>query len=142
MAEPIWAEVLITMYRSDPPEVMELSDVAKGWSQDKIEAATSLNQTEVAEALTKLQEDWSLIAARERHGVVLYSLTKEGLEVAHDRDLSSRQRQTNKTVAAFTALLVLVQPLPLLPKCVQWAATGLLILVVAWFAYRADLLNR
>jgi DNA-binding MarR family transcriptional regulator len=119
MVDPKWAEVLDVMYRdmvtikSDQPSegevrlAMDPADddvayLAEETGHDIDELQRILRRMEAGGLVRSLQ-----VATRPRTAVT-YGLTEQGMEVAHNREISKQQNRTNRAVALLTVGLVAV----------------------------------
>lgn len=122
MAKQIWEEILLAMYRSEPKNAEEHVDIQLDWTPDALMRVTGLGYNELTAGLAKLG-NWGLVEdeeikepSTESDPILKFSLTKDGIELANDRDLSLRQQGTNRAVALFTLTLVLIELVRLAPQ--------------------------
>lgn len=120
MSQPKWATAIQVLYRESPRIISEEID-----KDHPFVTEGGLTQVEASKAFDSL-DDWGLIEenpkdqAKTVDGEVVtiekgYLLTKDGFEVAHERELSRKDHRINHTLVFFTFFLVLAQLLGVLP---------------------------
>lgn len=148
MEDPHWQQILCAMYRSEPPEYMEFMFSTQGsFDNSNLKQILDLEEREINQAVDKL-ETWDLIekGRYEYKGETRreYSLTKDGFEVAHDIELSRQDNRINYSLVVFTAFLVIVEGIAVVPlndHGKSLLVVGLFMLLLL-LVYRTDLLER
>jgi hypothetical protein len=124
MKQPDWTVVIRYMYENTPP--FPSSDI----TEDHPFVTNTHLSVEQAQAVVEELEDWGLVSEVVKdhqiansgsesgdtvepiHG---YKLTSDGFDVAHERELSTRNADINVSLTVFTLILVVITGIDVLP---------------------------
>lgn len=118
--EPDWARILSAMYQAEVPENQEVFRKTQYvYDTRTLAVTTNLSERRVSRAGRKLQ-DWGLTERELKRldnesSYMEYSLTKEGFEVAHERELSNKSDRINQSLVFFTFVLVVAEIVGIMP---------------------------
>ena len=119
MEDPDWAKVLSYLYRENSeiyPSTSEKYDIAGKTDHPPIEEVldrTELTQEEIIDVLDEMdsvgivnQEDRYVNTSGSKVRYSIYTLSKKGFDVAHDREMDERQTRVNIGIALLTVFLM------------------------------------
>lgn len=124
MDEPDWAKIVRVLYY-EAPDIPD-EEISK---RHPFVTNTDLDPQTAEEAVVALK-NWGMVeeVVKERKGdydpetgkldgevVHGYRLESDGFDVAHERELSSRQNRINRSISIFTVTLVVVEVIAIIP---------------------------
>lgn len=154
MDRPTWAMVIRTLYRASPDipskDITKYHPFVEGTGLD-VETAEEAAETLINWGLAEEIEVWrgegevNPDTAEMENADVLYGyqLTSKGFDVAHERELSSRNNRINNSLVFLTFILVVAQIVDVVPiGDVYKVLAGFVILLgMVWAVYSTDILN-
>lgn len=94
------------------------------------------DREELRQLLTDLDNTLDLVDFSKTNNTAILSLTPDGFEVSHERELSKQRDKTNTALVVFTVILVLVNLIGYFPSTSQAIATVMilvsLLVIVIW----------
>lgn len=150
MKKPDWAKVIQFMYRDAPEPINASID-----SDHPLITEAGLRKEVARDALDSLAE-WGLIKQQSKSVDIAgkgkgktetkfsYKLTKDGFDVAHERELSQRNNRINYSLVFLTFVLAMAQIIGIAPLSDGFKIVGSFILlgVVFYVVLWTDLLER
>lgn len=150
MDDPGWAEIVRVMYREEPPLLMvENRGERELFTTEWLAENSSLTKDQVDRTTARMKQ-WGLVTKQSMsiEGMEQTStevqFSKDGFEVAHERELNRRNTNINYSLVILTVFLVLSQIVGFLPVAdlYKTAMGGVMLVVLFLLIWLAGLLDR